>query len=256
MNALAIAFAASFSVNALFFVVAAIRRTDTVTDLSYGLSFALTALVTVLVRGIDDPVRLVAAALVVTWALRLAGYLFRRILRIRVDHRFDGRREDPVKFAKFWILQALSTVVVMLPAVAAMDAPPPDPGLLHGIGFAVWLAGLLVESVADHQKWRFKISGAPGFVRTGLWSVSRHPNYLGEMLVWWGIWLYALPSISGWWHLAALGPAAITALLLFVTGIPLLERSADTRYGSDPAYRAYKDATPLLLPRIFSRRPS
>ena len=248
MNDIFAALVTSFAVNAGFFVLAATRKTDVVTDLSYGLSFALTATILALKGGVDDPLRLAGAGFVLIWALRLVSYLFRRIILIKVDHRFDGRREKPLVFARFWTLQALTTVIVMLPVIALLGNGAPRFSFLHVAGALVWLAGFLMESVADAQKWNWKRAGHKGFMRTGLWSWSRHPNYFGEMLVWWGIWLYALPSLSGAWHLAVIGPAFISILLLFVSGIPLLEKSADARFGGDSAYEAYKKYTSILFP--------
>jgi steroid 5-alpha reductase family enzyme len=248
MNAFFVALAISVLVNSLFFAVAAWRKADTVTDLSYSLSFALTAVALVIHWGAFDPLRLAAAGMVVLWALRLAAYLFGRILKMKVDHRFDGIRENILAFARFWILQAISVSVIMLPVIAILAAAPPAFSLLHALGAALWLAGLLVEVVADAQKSAWKKSGEKGLIMTGLWSWSRHPNYFGEALLWWALWIYALPSLAAWWHLAVLGPICITLLLLRVTGIPLLEKSAEERYGNDLAYRDYKARTSVFFP--------
>jgi steroid 5-alpha reductase family enzyme len=248
MPELALAFVISLVVNSIFFAIAALRKTDTVTDLSYGLTFALTAAALLALKGSWDPVRIGAGFFVVVWAIRLAAYLFGRILEMKVDHRFDGIRENPRRFAIFWSLQAASTTIIMLPAIAAIVLPPPRISALHGAGCAVWLAGLLVESIADAQKRAWKRSGRIGFTRSGLWSWSRHPNYFGEMLVWWGIWIFSLPSLDGMWQLAVLGPVYISLLLLFGTGVPPLEKSAEARYGNEPDYQEYKRRTSLIVP--------
>ena len=254
MNAFLVALGISLLVNALFFSVAAWRKTDTVTDLSYSLSFAFTAMALVILGGAFEPLRLAAAGMVVLWALRLATFLFGRILRLKVDHRFDGIREDFRAFARFWALQTVSVSVIMLPVIAILAAAPPAFSPLHALGAALWLAGLLVETVADAQKAAWKRSGAKGLIVTGLWSWSRHPNYFGEFLLWWGLWVFALPSLAGWWHLAVLGPLCITLLLLRVTGIPLLEKSAEERYGNDTAYRDYKARTSAFFPLPPTRK--
>lgn len=238
----------SIFINTCFFVIAAIKKTDVVTDLSYGLSFALTALLLVPATRINDLQRITAGLMVVAWAIRLASYLFKRILTIKVDHRFDGRREDPVKFAKFWILQAFATAVIMLPVIAVYSRPEVHFSLFHAAGIFLWGAGFVIEAIADDQKWRWKRSGNKSFIRSGLWSWSRHPNYFGEILVWWGLWVYALPALSGVWHMAILGPVFITVLLVFISGIPLLEASAEKRFGGDAEYRQYKAGTSILIP--------
>ena len=236
--------------NAAFFVIAAIRKTDVVTDLSYSLSFAVLAIVLPL-TGASEPVQLVASLLVLAWAARLGVYLFRRILRMKVDHRFDEMREKPLRFARFWVLQAITVAVVMLPVSYLLgEGNPPGFGPWIAAGAAIWLAGLVIEAVADAQKFTFKTKGAEGerFITSGLWKYSRHPNYFGEILVWWGLFAFSVPFLAGAAFAVVLGPVFITLLLLFVSGIPLLEKSAESRYGDDPAYREYRRRTSVLVP--------
>jgi steroid 5-alpha reductase family enzyme len=250
MNAILLSFLIALAVNAAFFAVAAIRKTDVVTDLSYSLSFAVLA-IALPFAGAHKPLQLVASLLVLLWALRLGGYLFSRILRIKVDHRFDEMRDKPLRFARFWLLQAISVAVIMLPVSYLLgrdSAPGFGPWAIAGA--AIWLLGLVIEAVSDAQKSAFKRKqeNHEHFISSGLWRYSRHPNYFGEMLVWWGLFVYAVPFL----HCAAvavvIGPIFITLLLLFVSGIPLLEKSADARYGDDPAYREYKRRTSILVP--------
>jgi steroid 5-alpha reductase family enzyme len=250
MNAILLSFVVSLVVNAAFFAVAAARKTDVVTDLSYSLSFALLAIVLPWL-GAHEPVQLAAAAMVLVWAVRLGGYLLGRILRIKVDHRFDGMREDPLRFARFWLLQAISVAVIMLPVSYLLGRDgAPDFGPWALAGALIWLVGLVIEAVADAQKSAFKgkNENRERFIESGLWRYSRHPNYFGEMLVWWGLFVFAVPVLHGAAFAVVIGPIFITLLLLFVSGIPLLERSADARYGDDPAYREYKARTSILVP--------
>jgi steroid 5-alpha reductase family enzyme len=250
VTAIGLSFVIALALNGVFFAVAAARRTDVVTDLSYSLTFALLAIVLPF-TGAREPVQLVASLLVLVWAVRLGTYLFRRILRMKVDHRFDEMRDKPLRFARFWLLQALTVVVVMLPVSYLLDrSSAPGFGAWAIGGAVVWLVGLLIEAAADAQKSSFKASDANRgrFVTTGLWRYSRHPNYFGEILVWWGLFLYAVPFLDGAAYAVVVGPVFITVLLLFVSGIPLLERSADRKYGDDPAYRDYKRRTSILVP--------
>ena len=250
MTAILLSFPIALAVNGAFFAFAAARRTDVVTDLSYSLTFALLAVV-LLFAGAAEPVQLVASLLVVVWAARLGIYLFRRIMRTKVDHRFDGMRDQPLRFARFWLLQAITVAVVMLPVSYLLDQDdPPGLGAWSIAGAAVWLAGLLIEAVADAQKaaFRAKEENRGRFVASGLWRYSRHPNYFGEILVWWGLFLYVVPALHGAAFAVVIGPVFITLLLLFVSGIPLLEKSADEKYGSDAAYRDYKRRTSILVP--------
>src|SRR5678815_5674374 len=117
-------------------------------------------------------------------------------------------------------------------------------------GALIWLAGLVIETVADAQKFGFKNREGlrSRWTDRGLWRYSRHPNYFGELLCWWGIFVFTLPGL-GWWALAGLaGPLTITVLLLFVTGIPTLEASAQRKWGQDPEYAAYRRRTNRLVP--------
>ena len=260
MTAIVLSLAVALALNGAFFAVAAARRTDVVTDLSYSLTFALLAVVLPFTGG-REPVQLVASLLVVVWALRLGAYLFRRILRMKVDHRFDGMRDEPLRFARFWLLQAISVAVIMLPTAYLLErSDAPDFGAWAIAGAAVWLVGLLIEAAADAQKSAFKAEDANRgrFITTGLWRYSRHPNYFGEILVWWGLFVYSVPALDGAAFTVVVGPVFITVLLLFVSGIPLLERSADEKYGDDPAYRDYKRRTRSSSPcrRGATRSPA
>ena len=248
--AILVSFVVALVVNAAFFAIAATRRTDVVTDLSYSLSFAVLAIVLPFL-GAHEPIQLAASLLVLVWAARLGVYLFRRILRIKVDHRFDGMRDNPLRFARFWLLQAISVAVIMLPVSYLLGRDTaPDFGPWALAGATIWAVGLVIESVADAQKSAFRArdENRGRFVSSGLWRYSRHPNYFGEMLVWWGLFVYAVPFLDGAAFAVVIGPLFITLLLLFVSGIPLLERSADEKYGDDPAYREYKRATSILVP--------
>jgi steroid 5-alpha reductase family enzyme len=250
VTAIVLSFVIALALNGAFFAVAAARRTDVVTDLSYSLTFALLAVVLPL-TGAREPSQLIASLLVLLWAIRLGGYLFRRILRMKVDHRFDAMRDKPLRFARFWLLQAVAVAVIMLPVSYLLDrSSAPGFGAWAVAGVAVWLGGLLIEAVADAQKsaFRSKDENRGRFIASGLWRYSRHPNYFGEILVWWGLFLYAVPFLEGAAFAVVVGPVFITVLLLFVSGIPLLERSADDKYGDDPAYRDYKRRTSILVP--------
>jgi steroid 5-alpha reductase family enzyme len=250
LTSVLLSLAIAVGVNAAFFLIAAIRKTDVVTDLSYSLSFAVLAIVLPF-AGARTPVQLVAALLVLIWAARLGLYLFKRILRMKVDHRFDEMRDDPLRFARFWILQTMTVAVVMLPVsylLGRNDTPGFGPWMIAGT--ALWLLGLALETVSDDQKFSFKEhnTGPEPFITSGLWKYSRHPNYFGEILVWWALLLFVVPVLHGAAYAVVIGPLFITSLLLFVSGIPLLERSADAKHGDNPAYREYKRRTSILVP--------
>jgi len=246
--------AASLAINGVFFALALALRTDVFTDITYSLSFvALSASLALAARGGSlSPAGIVAVAMVTIWAIRLGSYLFYRILHIKVDHRFDDKRDSFVRFGSFWLLQAITVWVVMLPVYGIVSSARSAtvPAWLVACSVAVFAVGLAIEAVADAQKYRFKSDPANSgkFMSTGLWRLSRHPNYFGEMLVWWAVAIPGVYVFRGLGLLYFIGPAFISFLLLFVSGVPLLERSAEEKWGSDEAYRRYRRATSLVVP--------
>jgi steroid 5-alpha reductase family enzyme len=248
------ALAISVGINAVFFAFAALLRTDKVTDLSYSLSFVVLTIVLFFRGGNFSLPHILTAVLICAWGIRLGAYLFMRILKTGVDHRFDDMRHRPLRFARFWALQALTVWVVMLPAILLFSRPGRSAfSWVSILGFSLWALGFAIEAVSDTQKSVFKNDPANKnrFISTGLWKYSRHPNYLGESLLWWGLFIAAVPLFAGWDFLVVIGPLYLTLLLLFVSGVPLLEKSADSRHGNNAAYQEYKRRTSifLLLPR-------
>jgi steroid 5-alpha reductase family enzyme len=177
-----------------------------------------------------------------------------RILQWGEDRRFDDMRENIGKLVVFWIFQAVWVWTVSLP-VTFVNAS--NGGRLFQpadvIGWTMWVAGFLIEATADQQKLSFKKcpENKGKWCDVGVWKYSRHPNYFGEMLLWWGLYVASLPVLKGLEYLVIIGPVFLTLLLLFVSGIPLLEESADKKYGNLGAYRHYKKTTSplILLPR-------
>ena len=241
--------AVSMAVQAIFFAFAAGLKTDKVTDLSYGLTFVLLAAGLIWATGRTDGTAVVLSLMVGAWGVRLAGYLLFRILWMGRDKRFDGIRERPLAFAKFWLLQGVAVWVIMLPVALWFGAPGGGWGVEKSVGLLVWLAGLVIETVADVQKFRHKTSaeGRDRWTDVGLWRHARHPNYFGELLCWWGIFVFVAVDLGAWALLAVAGPLMITVLLLFVSGIPPLEESAQRRWGALPEYQAYRKRTRLLI---------
>lgn len=235
-------------VQAVFFAGAAALKTDKVTDLSYSLTFIIAAITLLIESGATtNASALVLTAMVVAWGARLAIYLFTRIMHMQRDARFDGIREHFWPFFKFWFFQGLAVWAIMLPVTVWFRAPGAW-SALHGVGFVIWAAGLAIEGVADQQKFRHKKSPGARWTSIGLWRFSRHPNYFGELLCWWGVFIFVAGDLSGSSIFVALaGPLAISVVILFLTGVPQLEASADKKWGNDPAYQAYKRSTSLLV---------
>jgi len=240
----------SLFINLLFFFFALIKQSDHFTDITYSLSFITLSLFYAFTQPLPGTIPLIAIVLVVAWAVRLGGYLLLRIFWMGKDARFDHMRNKPVRFLFFWLLQALTVWVLLLPLYSYQSAPhTTELNILSALGILTWLLGLIIESVADMQKFTHKARNPQGkWLDQGLWHLSRHPNFFGEMLVWWGFYLIVIPD--GWplRILALVGPLFITCLLRFISGVPLLEKSAHKKYGHLPEYHEYRTRTRLLLP--------
>jgi steroid 5-alpha reductase family enzyme len=241
----------SFIIQILFFIYAALFKTDKVTDLSYGLTFIIIALFSLLTNKTYFSYQILSVAMILIWGLRLSTYLFIRILKTKKDKRFDGIREDFFKFAKFWFFQAIAVWIISLPS-SYINSLNIDIQLntLMFLGLIVWLVGIITETTADIQKFKFKNDpkNKDKWIQSGVWKYSRHPNYFGEMLCWWGIFIFTIPLQNGASHLTIIGPIFITYILLFVTGVPTLEKKYDKRYINNPDYKKYKKETSIIIP--------
>ncbi|MFN7978511.1 MAG: DUF1295 domain-containing protein [Vicinamibacterales bacterium] len=242
----------AFAINWLVFVPSYLRQTEHFFDLTGSLTY-LTLVGTALVLGGGrDPRTLLVATLVVVWAGRLGSFLFTRIRHDGRDGRFDEIKPSLPRFLLTWTLQAVWVLITVGPALAAMTTRQPRPlDLFAAVGLTVWAIGFTIEVVADRQKRAFRRDPANHgrFITTGLWAWSRHPNYFGEITLWTGVALLALPVLGGWQYLTLVSPLFVYMLLTRLSGIPLLEARAEERWGGDPEYRAYRDRTPPLFPR-------
>jgi steroid 5-alpha reductase family enzyme len=248
----ALAAVVAFVVQWVVFVPSYRAQTEHWYDLTGSLTYLTVIIGTLLLAGRFDARSLLLAVLVSIWAVRLGSYLFRRIQKAGVDTRFDDIKPSFTRFLMAWTLQGLWVFLTLAAALAAMTAASMPPlGLLGWLGAAVWLFGFGIEAVADAQKQAFRADPANKgrFIHAGLWTWSRHPNYFGEIVLWVGIALIALPALSGWQYLTLISPLFVYLLLTRVSGIPMLESRADERWGHEEAYQAYKARTPVLFPR-------
>ena len=248
--------ALAFAINWLVWIPASLWRTERFYDLTGSVTFvAVTSLALVAAPGPDGEAsvwRVMLAAMVVVWAVRLGSFLFVRVRRDGSDGRFDKIKVHPLAFLATWTLQALWVSMTAAAALAAITVADGLGGVWAALGVIVWLIGFAIEVVADTQKRRFRAdpANAGRFISTGLWSRSRHPNYFGEILLWSGVALMAVPTLSGWRWVVLISPVFVWLLLTRVSGVPLLEARAAARFGDDPAYGAYVKHTPVLVPRL------
>ncbi|MDQ3728026.1 MAG: DUF1295 domain-containing protein [Actinomycetota bacterium] len=243
------ALAAALAVMGAAWVASVAMRDAGVADIAWGLSFVAVAWVTLAIGNGDFERSLLIAILVTAWGVRLATYIAAR--RDGEDHRYAAMREKHDNFAarSLWSIfgtQALIAWVISLPIqVAATDPTPGSLGALALAGLAIGAFGIVFEALADAQLRAFsKNSDNKGKVMDrGLWRYSRHPNYFGEVCVWWGIFLIALETGSGWW--TAIGPLVLTVLLLRVSGVALTEKTISSRR---PGYELYIKQTSAFIP--------
>ena len=241
-----------FLVQWLAFIPAYVKQTEIFYDLTGSVTYIAVVTSALVLSGAESFGSIIMAACIIVWALRLGGFLFIRILQDGSDGRFTKIKPSPLRFFVTWNLQALWVLVTAGCALAALTSPSGNAiSVWHIVGLFVWLIGFIIEVVADNQKRAFRVKyGSETFVDVGLWRRSRHPNYFGEILLWVGIAIMALPTLSGWRYLTLISPFFVYFLLARISGIPLLERRADKRWGENPAYQAYKSETPVLLPRV------
>ncbi|MGD8519724.1 MAG: DUF1295 domain-containing protein [Desulfobacterales bacterium] len=224
----------------------------TVVDTLWGLGFVLVAWITFFMAEGYHLRKVLIVVLTTLWGLRLAGHLSCRNWGAGEDPRYgswrkaSGKRFWIVSLFKIFILQAIFLWVISLALQIGQIASTPDH--LSGfdfLGLALWLLGFFFESVSDFQLARFKAdaNNKGKVMNQGLWAYSRHPNYFGESLIWWGIFLIALATPNSWW--TVISPLVITVVLLKMTGIPLTEKSIS---GRRPGYKDYIKHTNAFIP--------
>lgn len=249
LTILGISLAVSVVINISMFLIAFKMKSDKLTDVSYAFSFVVLAIFAAL-NSEKSPYHLLLAGLIILWGLRIGSFLLYRVIKAGKDQRFDGMREDFLKFGKFWLTQAIVVWILMIPSLFAFESQFIFTGLSFG-GILLWALGLLTEAVADFQKFRFSqdSKNKDKWIEVGIWKYSRHPNYFGEILVWTGVYMYVVASLIPLQAVVGLiSPIFITVLLLFISGIPILEKSADRKWGRLKTYRNYKKQTSILIP--------
>jgi steroid 5-alpha reductase family enzyme len=244
---LALGLTLAFAAGAWVYSVA--RRNVAIVDSLWSLMILASPVVYLLATGPAGPRGTLVLAMVAVWALRLSAHITVRNHGHGEDRRYQAIRrnnEPHFWFKSLYIvfgLQAVLAWFVAMPAVAAVASPAPL-GWLDGLAVAVWGAGMFFEAVGDWQLMRFqrRRESEGEVLDTGLWRYTRHPNYFGEALLWWGIYLAAVAA-GAWWTLAS--PILMTFLLLRVSGVALLEKDIAERR---PAYRAYVERTSAFIP--------
>ena len=233
-----------------WFIASLLRGRNDIADTAWGLGFILAAAVSLFAGKTFAGRALLVSSLVLIWGIRLALHIHSRNRGKGEDPRYRKWREEwgrwfvPRSFLQVFMLQGVLLLMVATPVVFINAAPARPLTGIDGIAMAVWCTGFLFETIGDLQLRRFLANPANRgrLMTSGLWHYSRHPNYFGEVTLWWGIWLLALPLPGGW--LTVIGPLTITFLILKVSGIPMLEEPYEGR----PDFEEYKSRTSAFFP--------
>jgi steroid 5-alpha reductase family enzyme len=234
----------------LWFVISVIKKRNDVADVAWGLGFVLLAWVSFFLSGAADSRGILVNILVSIWGLRLAWHIHGRNKGKGEDYRYLAWRKAWGKwfyvrsYVQVYLLQGFFLFLIALPVLVINKAQHSDPGWIDFLGIAIWLSGFCFEVIGDAQLARFiKNPANKGkLMQQGLWAYTRHPNYFGEVALWWGIWLLLL-SVPGSWF-AIVGPVTITYLILQVSGIPMLEQ----KMTAHPDFAAYKRRVSSFFP--------
>jgi steroid 5-alpha reductase family enzyme len=233
-----------------WFVVSLLTKRNDVADVAWGLGFVLLAWASFFIGETNGIIGIIVTLLVTVWGLRLAWHVHSRNKGKAEDYRYLAWRKEwgkwfyPRSYAQVYMLQGALLFLIALPVLVINKNFGGDLNILVMLGIAVWIVGFFFEVVGDWQLARFiKNEANKGKLMTrGLWRYTRHPNYFGEVTLWWGIWLVALSVPYGW--LTIIGPLTITVLILKVSGIPMLEK----KMAEHPDFAEYKKKTSVFIP--------
>lgn len=246
----------AFVIQWVAFIPAFLLKTEKFYDLTGSITYLSVIAAALFLNPAVDSRGWLLAGMVAVWAVRLGTFLFRRILAAGEDRRFREAKKSFARFLLYWTMQGLWVTFSLAAALASITAETKvELDIFALVGFVVWLLGFGIEVAADQQKSKFKQApeNKDKFIQTGLWAWSRHPNYFGEIILWIGVSIIALPVLSGWQWVTLISPVFITLLLTRISGVPMLEARADEKWGGQPDYEAYKANTPVLIPRPPSK---
>ena len=242
-----------FAIQWLAFIPARLFQTERFYDLTGSITYIAVTLAAISAATAPSGAQWLIAITIFIWAGRLGSFLFRRIHAAGGDQRFDHIKVSSSRFFVAWTLQGAWGVMTSCAALTAiLSAEQTAVGVIYVMGAVMWVAGFVIEVMADQQKSRFRAdpANAGRFINVGLWARSRHPNYFGEILLWAGIAVMAIPYLSSTQWVVMLSPIFVYALLTRISGIPTLARRGQQLWGDDPIYQAYVANTPRLLPRL------
>lgn len=241
----------AFVIQWIVFIPAYLKKTEKFFDLTGSITYISVMAAAMTLTPVRDLRSWTLLVLVSVWAARLGSFLFIRIKKAGEDRRFREIKQSFPRFLQTWTLQGLWVTFSLAAALIVVTNQVRVPvGLYYWIGLLVWAFGFGIEVIADSQKNRFREDPANQgrFIQSGLWSWSRHPNYFGEIVLWIGVMIIAVPVLRGWGWVSLISPIFITILLTRISGVPMLEERADEKWGGQEDYEAYKRNTSVLVP--------
>lgn len=239
----------AFSMNWLGYIPSYIAQTEHYYDFMGSVTYLTVLFVAVTFTEELTMRSIIIAVCIGVWAARLGTFLFGRVKKAGFDRRFTKMKTIPLQFLMTWTIQGLWVFVTASAGLAAITSSQSvEFGVVGIIGLGFWVIGFGIELVADHQKTVFRAENKSGFITTGLWAYSRHPNFFGEILLWIGIAVMALPVLMGWQYVTLISPVFVAFLLIFVSGVRMLEHGGRKRWGQEPEYQDYLKRTSVLVP--------
>ena len=240
----------------VLFTLAIVLQDNSIIDIFWGSGFIIITIFALFLSSEITLKKLLVLSLVTIWGLRLTLHIYLRNRGRGEDFRYRNWRNTWKNFYlrsyfQVFMLQGMIMLIISSPVLLIISGDAPEVGFLEILGILIFTTGFLFESVGDYQLLHFRKNAANQgrLIKTGLWSYTRHPNYFGEALLWWGIWLMAIAETDGLFTI--ISPLLITFLLRYVSGVPMLEK----KYKHHPEWEEYKRKVPPFIPSVGKLRP-
>ena len=243
-----------FCIQWISFIPAFIFQTEKFYDLTGSITYLTTVFTALYITDSGNISDYLIVSCVAIWAIRLGSFLFMRIHKAGEDRRFRDIKPNFTRFFMTWTLQGMWVSMCLLCVLTALSSYS---GIIVNnifyIGLMIFISGFIIEVLADHQKTVFRknIDNKDKFISSGLWAYSRHPNYFGEILLWLGIAVMSFSSLEGFQYFTLISPIFVYILLVYISGIRMLENQANKKWGHLDSYKEYLKNTPRLFFRIF-----
>jgi len=259
LSLIMVAMVISFAIHWILFVPSYIFQTEKFYDLTGSLTYVTVLSFVVFIKKTTvhemlDLRSLLIYGCIMIWTVRLGGFLFWRVLKDGHDKRFKTILPSFTQLFMTWTLSAAWVFIQSLSALVALTViSTVEMGLVGWLGLVLWIFGFGFEVLADHQKTKFKADPANDgkFITGGLWDASRHPNYFGEIVLWLGISVMAVPVMSGLQYVSLVSPVFGFLLIYYVSGVRMLEARSDKKWANNAEYQEYKRNTPVFFPKLF-----